>query len=265
VNVAPRVLADLTRGAVQLNRIPQGELRAIVQRQQEKIASDYLVLSVEAEQALRDALLRGITRGSSTADTARDIVRTAQAKTAQRLGVKGDLDGASRAIVEEVRDAFAGGMQRALVLARTELLEASRVATTASYLAAPDVVIGWEWMATLGTRTCAACWAMHGRYFPPDQQQESHQQCRCSSSPVLVGERPGENGLQDRDEAFSRLSEAEQVQVLGPGRYAAWREGVPLSAMASRRDNDGWRAVYYVTPVRDLPGEQPLGGATQGP
>lgn len=254
VNVPLEVLRDLTNGAVQLNRVPAGELRAIVRRQQENIASRYLVLSVEAEQALRDGLLRGITRGASVADTARDIVRTTQAATAQRLDVADGLDAAPAAIVDEVRNAFAGGMQRALVLARTELLEASRIATTASYLAAPDVVVGWEWMATLdANRTCAACWAMHGEVFPPDVQQDSHVQCRCAQSPILVGETPGENGLQDRDEAFRRLSAAQQENVLGPARLQAWRDGVPLRAMATRKDNPGWRASYNVTPVRDLP------------
>ena len=255
--VPQRVLADLTRGAVQLNRVPQGELRAIVQRQQEKIASDYLVLSIDAERALRDGLLRGITRGAGVAETARDVVRTTQSATAARLGYPDGLDAAPQAIVDEVRGAFAGGMQRALVLARTELIDASRVATTASYLAAPDVVAGWEWMATLDPRTCPACWGMHGRYFPADQHQEGHQQCRCAQSPVLVGERPGALGLQDADQAFSRLSPGQQQQVLGPARLDAYRQGVPLSAMAQRRDNRGWRQGYYVTPVADLPDPTP--------
>lgn len=260
VQVPLGVLNELTQGAVQLNRVPAGELRAIVQRQQENIASRYLVLSVDAEQALRDGLLRGITRGASVADTARDIVRTTQAATAARLGVSADLDAASQAIVDEVRNAFAGGMQRALVLARTELVDASRVATTASYLAAPDVVAGWEWMATLDPRTCPACWGMHGQAFTSEDFQEGHPQCRCAQSPILVGETPGGNGLQDAEQAFRRLSAEQQEVVLGPARLAAWRDGVPLSAMATRRDNPGWRAGHYVTPVRDLP----TGGLTGG-
>ena len=255
MEVPRRVLRDLTAGAVQLNRVPAGELRAIVQRQQEKIASDYLVLSVDAERGLRDGLLRGVTRGSSVADTARGILRQTQATTAQRLGIgsAAELEAAPAAIVDEVRQAFAGGMQRALVLARTELIDASRVATTASYLAAPDVVAGWEWMATLDPRTCGACWGMHGEVFPPDAHQEGHQQCRCTQSPLLVGERPGENGLQDSRQAFDQLTADQQRQVLGPARLKAYQDGVPLRAMAQRRDNRGWRAGNYVTPVRDLP------------
>jgi len=237
------------------DRVPAGELRAIVRRSQEQIASRYLVLSVEAEAALRDGLLKGVTRGASVADTARGIVRGAQIGTAQRLGIgsAAELDAAPAAIVDEVRTAFAGGMQRALVLARTELIDASRVATTASYLAASGVVAGWEWMATLDPRTCGACWAMHGEVFAPDVHQEGHQQCRCTQSPVLVGEEPGTLGLQDRDSTFARLPEAQQRQVLGPARLAAYKDGVPLRAMAQRRDNARWRASRVLTPVKDLP------------
>lgn len=258
VAAAPQqVLRNLeVAGGPALNRVPARELEAVVRRQQEAIASRYLVLSVEAEASLRDALLRGVARGEGAEAVARGMVRQAQATTAARLGIgsAAELQGAAASIVAEVRGAFAGSMQRAMVLARTELIDASRVATTATYLANPDVVQGWEWMATLDPRTCAACWGMHGQVFAPDVHQEGHQQCRCTQSPLLVGERPGENGLQDRDEAFRRLGRAGQLQVLGPARLAAYEAGVPLDAMAQRRDANGaWRASYGVTPLAQLP------------
>lgn len=262
-NVVPPVMAvpqEVLRelevaGGPALSRVPAGELGAIIRRQQEAIASRYLVLSIEAEAALRDALLRGITRGSSPDATARDMLRTTAAATAQRLGIgsAAELEGAAAGIVAEVRASFAGGMQRALVLARTELIDASRVATTASYLASPEVVTGWEWMATLDRRTCPACWGMHGQVFAPDVHQEGHQQCRCTQSPLLAGERPGETGLQDADVAFRAMSREDQARVLGPQRLQAYERGVPLSAMAQRRENRGWRAGHYVTAVQDLP------------
>lgn len=257
MDVPQQVLRELeVAGAPMFTRAPAGELQAIVRRQQEAIASKYLVLSVEAEQSMRDALLRGIARGEGADAVARGMVRQAQANTAARLGIgsAAELDGAAASIVAEVRQAFAGGMQRAMVLARTELVDASRVATTASYLASPDVVQGWEWMATLDERTCPACWGMHGQVFAPDVHQEGHQQCRCTQSPLLTGERPGENGLQDRDAAFQAMDREEQLQVLGPQRLALLEAGkVTLADMAQRRDNSGWRAGYYATPLADLP------------
>lgn len=249
------VLAALAPGYATLNRVPAGELEAMVRRTQEAIASRYLVLSVEAEASMRDALVRGVARGSGTTATARDMVRTAQAGAASRLGIKSaaELDRAPAAVVAQVRDAFAGGMQRAQVLARTELIDASRQATTASYLASPDVVQGWEWMATLDSRTCGACWAMHGEVFAPDVHQEGHQQCRCTQSPLLPGDRPGRTGLQDRDAAFQAMPRAKQLEVLGPRRLALIDQGkATLADMATRRDNAGWRAGHYVTPLDQL-------------
>lgn len=257
VAVPQQVLAELqVAGAPAFARTPTGELGAIIRRQQEAIASRYLVLSGEAEQGMRDALLQGVARGSGTDEVARGMVRRSQAATAARLGIgsAAELEGAAASIVAQVRQAFAGGLQRATNLARTELIDASRVATTASYLANPGVVQGWEWMATLDRRTCPACWGMHGQVFAPDVHQEGHQQCRCTQSPLLTGERPGENGLQDRDAAFKAMPREEQLQVLGPQRLAAYEAGVSLDAMAQRRDANGaWRASYGVTPLRDLP------------
>lgn len=242
-------------GLPSFNRVPAAEMAAIIRRQQEAIASRYLVLSAEAELSLRDALLRGITRGSGTDVVARDMVRTAQAGAARRLGIGSavELEAAPAAVVAEVRAAFAGGMQRAQVLARTELIDASRVATTATYLAAPDVVAGWEWMATLDSRTCGACWSMHGKVFAPDVHLEGHQQCRCVQSPLLHGERPGDTGLRDRDLAWSELSRDHKLAAVGPERLKLLEQGrASLDDMATRRDNPGWRAGHYVTPLDKL-------------
>jgi hypothetical protein len=232
------------------NLTPSGALRGIIARTTERITSNYEALTEHAQEQLRTSLVRGIAAGQGPRTVAAQLVADTE-----RLD-----DPLAEAIVGEARSAFGGGLTRALVVTRTELLDASRYATTESYLANPGLVVGWRWLSALDRRTCGACWAMHNSFHEPDETLEGHPQCRCAQSPVLAGDdeidpdtgRPLDD-LGDPEEAFERLTRAEQLDVLGPKRLAAYEEGVPLRAMAARRDNPGWRASHQLTPLRDLP------------
>lgn len=258
VTVPRQVISRLSKaGGLRFNLPPSRALEAVVRRSVERIASDYAALSADAEQALRTALLRGVAGGRGVDPVARDMVREARRLTAARHGVDlADLEAGQVAerIVTEVRGAFGGGMSRALVLARTELIDASRYATTASYLASPGLITGWRWLATLDARTCPACWSMHGRLFKPDEHLAGHQQCRCVSVPVLATDRPGDGDVGHAPAAFRALPREQQLQVMGPARLAYLDAGGAWDRLAVRRDNPGWRHAHYATPVRDLTG-----------
>jgi len=56
--------------------------------------------------------------------------------------------------------------------------------------------------------------------------------------------------LPDAGTWFTNLPEADQVAILGPGRYAAWAEGrFPMSDWSVRRTTPGWRDSYGVAAV----------------
>lgn len=209
----------------------QSDLAAIVARASERITADFDALPAYVRRVIAETLTQGVAAGLGTEDVARRLR-------------------------DNARGALGRGLDRSRVIARTELLDASRFATRATYLANPDVVVGWRWMASLGPRCCPACVAMHGTLHPPEESLNGHAQCRCTAVPALAGETDAE-GLAavggTGAEWLAGLDRPAQLRLLGPGRLRAYEEGVPVSAMAVRRDNPGWRPAWVVRPVKDLP------------
>lgn len=220
---------------VSVNLLRPETLGAIVARATERIASATPQLTMGAEMALRDQLIRGVAAGQGPKDVARRMV-------------------------EQVRGVFGGGMTRAINLARTEMVDAHRAGALAVRQANAEYVTGWTWQARLNDRTCPACWAMHGTVHPADEVMRGHQSCRCTPVPRLVWD-DETDALPSADEAFRKLPRAQQLRIMGPGRLAALEDGrVQLGQLARVRANPGWREGFYPVRVRDLPppGGKPL-------
>lgn len=226
---------DFDLGSVNAwSRVDQRQIAAIVQRSTEQITSLTRPLAPDAYQAVRRELIRGVAAGSNPRATARRMVARAEGR-------------------------FNGGLHRALVISRTEMLDASREASRLAQMTDEnvDVLGSWEWVATLDARTCPACWAMHGtRYDVETPGPLGHQQCRCARIPRTktwrelgfdIDEPP--DLLPDAETQFAALPEADQRAILGPKRFEAWRAGdFPMDRWATRRSNAGWRDGYYVSP-----------------
>lgn len=208
------------------SRVDRRQVDAIVQRTTEHIVSRLRPLSTAAEQAMRRELVRGVAVGSNPRVTARRMVARS-------------------------KDGFAGGLTRAMTIARTETLDAYRAAAQAGEEQHADVLDGWVWLATLSARTCPACLSMHGREFPLTQAgPEGHPQCRCSRMPkVKTWADLGFDGIEepppligDADAFFTGLTPAQQRDLLGRRGYLAWQAGVwPREEWAVLRSTDGWR------------------------
>lgn len=215
------------------SRVDDRQIAAIVKRSTEQITSLTRPLSGEAYTALRRELIRGVASGSNPRATAARIVARAER-------------------------AFNGGLTRALVIARTETLDAHRAAAAIGQAQHADVLKGWVWTAAMSNRTCPACFGMNGTEFPlTTPGPEGHQQCRCSRVPVVrswkdlgydVEEPP--SLLPDSQSFFDGLSADEQRSILGPKRFAAYQAGgFPMSAWAVRQTNPGWRDSYVTAGV----------------
>lgn len=211
-------------------------MRAIERRSAQRITALTRPLSVEADHAMRRELIRGVRLGRSPRDTA-------------------------RAMVQQVQGAFNGGLTRALVIARTETLDAYREAARVTQDASEDVLAGWVWLAELTRRTCPACWAMHGTVHPLSEPgPQGHPQCRCSRAPKtrtwaeLGFDLPEpDDEIRDAQATFQALPRDQQLAIMGPTRLAMLEDGVITWAdLARKRDNPGWRPSWTATPVRDL-------------
>lgn len=224
-----------TAVGITLVRADADQIAAIVQRTTETIVSRMRPLSAEADAQMRRQLVRGVALGTNPRETARRMV-------------------------QQTKGVFDGGLIRALVISRTETLDAHRSAARASRMANADVLQAWQWCATLTGRTCPSCLSMHGSLHPIDEPGPmDHHQGRCVALPVVKPWRDlgidlpePEPDLKPGDGVRWLREQPEQTQrdVLGPKRYEAWQQGdFPPDQWSVRRQNAGWRDSYNVGSV----------------
>jgi hypothetical protein len=243
---AQLVLSQLPDAAAGLDllRVDAQQMDAIAHRATETITRRALTLHADAEQVMRRELLRSAAVGSSP--------RVAASRMLSR-----------------VQGAFDGGLTRAMVIARTEQVDAYRAAATRWQDTNADVLAGWQWVATLGPRTCSSCISHHGEIHRLDEPGPlDHPQGRCARTPITkswrelgfdVDEpdpviRPGDGELW-----FNAQPPSVQRQVMGDAHFEAWQEGrYSADRWSVRRSTDGWRDSYHVgTPLKGAPAPDP--------
>jgi len=196
-------------------------------------------LGPEASKAVRDALVAGVATGQNP-----------------------------RVIARQIRQALGGNLVRALTISRTEILRAYRESSRRSYQANSDVVKGWVWHSALGTRTCPACWAMHGTFHQLDEHLDDHVNGRCSAIPVT--KTWAELGFRDVPETspeipegtdlFEKLSDADKEKILGKAGFQAYKAGaVTLEDFVGRKRSREWGTMRYTRSLRDILGRMTLG------
>jgi hypothetical protein len=126
------------------------------------------------------------------------------------------------------RQAMGAGLNYSLTTARTAQLWAYREATRANYMANRDIVSGWKWSASLSSRTCASCLAMHGTVHPVDEPLNDHHNGRCSAIPIVpLAAKLGipEPDMGDAETWLKAQPESVQEEMLGKGVYEGYKGG----------------------------------------
>lgn len=150
-------------------------------------------------------------------------------------------------IAREIRSAIDVPRWKALQIARTETMRAYRQSTLATYAENSDVLNGWIWTSTLSMRTCAACWALHGTFFPLSKQFfPAHVSCRCTSIPSVKGVK---TNVQSGSVAFAELPVEQQQTILGPSRYEMYASGTSLEDFVILTRDKDWGGAYQVRPL----------------
>lgn len=222
--------------AAGFDKVSPDALDAIVKRTTGRVTSLARPLSAQAEQAVRSTLIRGIALGENPIETA-------------------------KLMLNRVEDSFNGGRNRALVIARTEMLDAHRSAGHAQDKAMADVLQGWQWVAQLDTRTCPSCWSRHGSVHDLDEAgPEDHQQGRCARVPLTKSwkdlgfdiEEPA-SILPDSRAVFDALPQEQRLAIMGKARLDLLDSGkVGWSDLSAKRVTPGWRDSWAPRPVSDL-------------
>lgn len=153
------------------------------------------------------------------------------------------------------------------MIARTEQLDAYRAAEQ-SHQANADLLTGWQWIATLGPRTCRSCVAMHGSIHGLDEPGPlDHQQGRCARMPLTKSwDELGFPGAQepsrtinpgDGEKWLAGQPDDVQRHILGVNGQKQWQDGNwPSSEWSERRETDGWRDSFGAA----TPPKTPTGG-----
>lgn len=246
--MANEVTAIVARGSSAVENLTRRKLSEIAQHESDWVAdSASRILRVDRppivpQQAAQVALERPFL-GNKLDTWFRRIVTQPAAENALQWIQTGVSRGLSTdAIVKGLRgtesegylDGWLTGSTRDLsTLVRTAGTHYSATANTEAYKAIG--IDRYRWVATLDTRSCAACGALDGQEFvigdgplPPSP----HPNCRCATVPVFgepEGTRASQDGQVPADLTFREWVEgrsiAEQNEVLGKTRANAWRAG----------------------------------------
>ena len=223
-----------------LERVDPRQLEAIVVRTTQQVTSLATALQPLGMEAINNELVRGIALGLNPRTVARDMVK-------------------ANRIVNDIQHGFNLPLSRAMIIARTEMLDAHRAAAAVGQQAHADILAGWMWLSKLDTRTCPSCWAQHGKTHPLDELGPlDHQQGRCARLPVTkpwaelgfdIIEPP--SLIENAREKFDGLSRAEKVQILGELRMRRFEAGeIGWDDLSVRRATAGWRDSYVTAPAQ---------------
>ena len=209
-----------------------GQVAAIIERSTQQITSRARHLAAEAQASIRQQMLRGVAVGENPLRAA-------------ALAVRG------------LEDVWEGGLNRARVIARTEMIDAHRTAAQRAEEANTDVLAGWEWLTHGDERVCRACLAQHGRRHDIDEPGPlGHPQCRCARVPVtktwaelgFTGMRDAESRTGTAEELVESMTADELRTVLGTDGYDAFLAGdYPIEEWSRRKSTDGWRDSFVPT------------------
>ena len=119
-----------------------------------------------------------------------------------------------------LRRVTGGAFTNAVTVVRTEQMRAYREGARQSYIANP-AVSRWQWLSRCSDRTCAYCWAQHGRTYAADRVFMTHPNCACTPIPIVDGGHVDTPGR----ELFAQRPADVQEAVLGPSGYLAYRNG----------------------------------------
>jgi len=234
----------------------QGTLEGMTPALQSGIMGAFQVLPDDAIMALVGALQEG--------SPLAELFERYGSEAAKELGdilVRGLASGiGARKVADEMRRVLGIPLSDALRISRTEIMRSFRAATLADYRANAHIVKGWIWHSALDRRTCMGCIAMHGTEHPLSETLDDHPNGRCAAVPITVSPRDigididWERGPVETGEAwFERQPESVQREMMGPGKYEAWKDGkFQLRDLVGQQTDPRWGTMRYERSLKDL-------------
>lgn len=154
-------------------------------------------------------------------------------------------------IAKEMAVGMGGGLDRAMLIARTEVNRAYRTATVQQYRES-NVVDGFRRLVKKAT-ACAACLMLDGETFKSEDYLDDHPAGKCVAVPNITGMKPAK--WETGREYFEKLSPEEQMARLGREKYEAWQAGkFDLGDLARKSESAEWGRNPRVATLKELVG-----------
>lgn len=128
------------------------------------------------------------------------------------------------------------------------------------------MVKGWVWHGALTTRTCAACWAMHGTVHSLAERLDDHPNGRCVAVPqTKTWAELGFKGVPETQvqvrkgvDLFEKLPDANKERILGSrSAFEAYKAGaVKLSDFVGQKRSKGWGTTRYARSLIQVLGKE---------
>ncbi len=147
------------------------------------------------------------------------------------------------------RDGLTDALNHLLLVSRDQYNRAARTAAFQRYEDS-GVVRGYtRRCARQAGRTCIACIALDGKFYPLSVPFFAHPQCRCTAIPAVRGV-DMQSRLGSGQSWFEGLSKDQQVATMGAGRWQAWQDGaLPWDKMVVYRDHPVWGGSAHPAPI----------------
>jgi len=179
--------------------------------------------SPEAVDGIRSAMLAGLGRG----------------------------DGALAIAKAMVTDGFSRGLDRAILISRTETNRAYRSASVQQYRES-GVVVSYFRLVNKAT-ACLSCLLLDGQEFSLEPEFEDHPNGTCTCVPRVSGMDAPE--WEKGHDWLESQTEEKQREILGDTRFEMWKNGTPLDAFVTHSHSDIWGdapAIRSLNSLRDL-------------
>jgi len=143
-----------------------------------RVYNDLKGITAAMDMQISRVLAQGMANGDGAALLARKLVATINGTGMGDLAIKDTLG------------RFIPAMDRAVLLARTEIIRAHHVATIQEYRnwGLEGVVVKAEWSTAGDDRVCELCAALEGKVFTLDEIEPMiplHPNCRCCALPYI--------------------------------------------------------------------------------
>lgn len=141
---------------------------------------------------------------------------------------------------QSLEDALLAGLQQALMLGSSEVMQAGRGAVGASMIG-QRTIQGYVRVVT--PPACDRCIVLAGKEYGWNRGFQRHPHCDCYHVPTtLIARHQGRGGFIDPEDYFKSLTRAEQDRIFTAASAQAIRDGADLTSVVNAR-----RGMYTTT------------------